>query len=94
MDQVGVFEHRIGMVARRAAKAAQVEVADAEAQTSPDHDERERSLLTRIGLTTDELDFVWTLAARAVEPRVAAYMKAIWGSEVRGGCSTRACVSR
>jgi len=44
-----------------------------------------RALADSLGLTRDELDFVWSAVAHAVDPRVAAHLATTFGSEARRG---------
>lgn len=79
------FDRRIGMVVRRAAIAAQVETT---APTSGDSfNELEDTWRGRVPIDDDALDFLWTVVARAVEPRVGAYLRTVWGNEARLGVS-------
>ncbi len=48
---------------------------------------RATGLARRLGLGAAELDFLWTVVARAVEPRVGAHLRALYGGEARGGVS-------
>jgi ATPase family associated with various cellular activities (AAA) len=44
-------------------------------------------LATTLGLDADELDLVWSVVARAVEPRVGAHLRAVFGNDARVGVS-------
>jgi len=44
-------------------------------------------LASALGLEPDELAFVWAVVARAVEPRVGAHLRAVFGNEARVGLS-------
>jgi len=44
-------------------------------------------LATALGLEPDELDFVWSVVARAVEPRVGSHLRAVFGNDARHGVS-------
>ena len=48
---------------------------------------RATGLARRLGLGAAVLDFLWTVVARAVEPRVGAHLRALYGGEARGGVS-------
>jgi hypothetical protein len=79
------FARRVAIVVRRAAVAAQVETA---APASGDSfSEPEGTWRGRIPIDDDALEFLWTVVARAIEPRVGAYMRTVWGNEARIGVS-------
>ena len=40
-----------------------------------------------MSIDDDALDFVWAVVARAVEPRVGAYLRMVWGNDARIGLS-------
>jgi ATPase family associated with various cellular activities (AAA) len=88
-----VFEARIDAIVQRAATAAGTAPPDAPAPppdppTAPvERGARELALRDQLGIDDDALDFVWSLVARAVEPRLAAYLRAVWGNEARIGVS-------
>jgi hypothetical protein len=84
-----LFEARIEEIVQRAATAAGPPQADGPARpmTRMERGVRERALLERLGIDDDALDFVWSLVARAVEPRLAAYLRAVWGNDARIGVS-------
>jgi len=42
---------------------------------------------TALGLAPDELEFVWSVVTRAVEPRVGAHLRAVFGNDARIGMS-------
>ncbi len=86
MSAGGGFEYRIAEVARRAAVAAGV-TEPTEVPAAVASDPREAQLAARLQLDDDTVDFVWTLVARACEPRVPAYLRAVWGNEARVGVS-------
>jgi hypothetical protein len=44
-------------------------------------------LASVLGLTPDEVDFLWSVVARAMEPRVGAHLRAVFGNEARVGIS-------
>jgi len=78
------FEARVVDVVRRAATTAGV--ADRpEPAPLPERTAPEKRLREALGIDDDALDFVWTLVARAVEPRVGAYLRAVWGNDARVG---------
>jgi hypothetical protein len=77
------FEARIEAVARAAERAARL--ADGEqppampsVPTDPDGSPA-RVLAEALGLSADELDLVWSIVARAIDPRVAAHVRAVHG---------------
>ncbi|MDB4959121.1 MAG: hypothetical protein JWO36_6690, partial [Myxococcales bacterium] len=67
------FDRRIAIVVQRAAIAAQV--ATPTPTTCDSFNEPEGTLRGRMSIDDDALDFVWTVVARAVEPRVGAYLR-------------------
>ena len=81
-----VFELRVAEVVRRAAIAAGVTDV-APPQAVPAGDPREQLLRDAFGLDEDALDFVWSLVARAIEPQVGAYLRAVWSNDARVGVS-------
>jgi len=48
---------------------------------------RAELLAAALGLCEAELDFVWSVVARAVEPRVGVYLRAVFGNDARVGVS-------
>src|SRR5690349_19013617 len=92
-DRAGLMENtfgqRIAMVVRRAAVAAQVAAPppDPTSTTDSSFNEREATLRRRVSIDDDALDFVWTVVARAVDPRVGAYLRMVWGNDARIGLS-------
>jgi cytidylate kinase len=79
------FDRRIAIVVQRAAIAAQVETPTP--TTGDSFNEPEGTLRGRMSIDDDALDFVWTVVARAVEPRVGAYLRMVWGNDARIGVS-------
>jgi hypothetical protein len=82
----GVFEIRVADVARRAALAAGVAEVGEPVPEAP-RDGREQHLRGALALDDDSLDFLWSAVARAVEPRLGAYLRAVWGNDARVGLS-------
>ncbi len=83
------FDQRIAIVVQRAAIAAQVAppTPGSTPTTGGSFNEPEETLRRRLSIDDDALDFLWTVVARAVEPRVGAYLRMVWGNEARAGVS-------
>ena len=88
------FERRVESVLAAAARAARLlQPADAatpaERSVHPERPEHGRAqrLARALHLTTDEVDLVWTAVARAVDPRVAPELRAVFGNDARAGVS-------
>jgi hypothetical protein len=82
----GAFELRVAEVVRRAAIAAGVTDVDPPSP-APADDPRELLLRDVLGLDEDAFDFVCSVVARAVDPRIGAYLRAVWGNDARVGMS-------
>jgi ATPase family protein associated with various cellular activities (AAA) len=88
------FERRIELVlaaVTRAARALEPAGADP-GPTRADHPERPaegraQSLARALRLTNDEVDLVWTVVARAVDPRIAPQLRTVFGADARPGVS-------
>ena len=86
------LERRIQLVIARAERAARRIAGEAAlppppepgapAPGTPGH-----ALALALRLTSDELDLVWSVVARAIEPRVAAHARAAFGVDARLGLS-------
>jgi ATPase family associated with various cellular activities (AAA) len=98
MDDERHFEQQVAVVtadAARAAALAQGAIDEASATVSTGDGDgdgdgsggRMASIARRLGLSTAEVDFVWTAVARAVEPRVGAHLRTIYGNDARLGVS-------
>lgn len=95
MGAVEDFEHRIDAIAAAAewaARAAELgrdapPPAASPAPPAAGDDSRARTLAERLRITDDELDLVWTVVARAVDPRVVAHLRGVFGADARLGIS-------
>ncbi len=92
MDDARHFEQQIAVVshaAERAVTRAQP-VVDGVPSPPPVVDApgpRATRLASRLALTPAEVDLLWTVVARSVEPRVGAHLRALYGGDARGGVS-------
>jgi len=78
------LEDRIEAVVALAARAA-ARAEGSDVQPVPAIAEPARGGL--LGLAADELDFLWSVVARAIDPRVGAHLRAVYGTEARLGIS-------
>src|SRR5690348_15300083 len=87
-----VFEGRVRAMVAAVERAAAlvrdptVSVPMADVPQAPSGS-RAETLATVLGLDAGELDFVWSVVIRAVEPRVGAHLRAVFGSDARIGMS-------
>jgi hypothetical protein len=86
------FERRVDSVVRAAERAAvriggeaAVLVPELPAVEPPAPGTPGELLARLLGLSIDEHDLVWTVAARAVEPRVGAHLRAVFGNRAETG---------
>ncbi len=71
------------LVAATQTELAEVETALAHLRREPNR--RDARLAGAMGLTDDQLDFLWGVVARAVDPLLLALLQPICGTEVRKG---------
>jgi ATPase family associated with various cellular activities (AAA) len=86
------FEDRVRSVVAAAERAAMLihdPTASVPSVERPDTRAGSRAelLATALGLDADELDFVWSVVTRAVEPRLGAHLRAVFGNDARVGVS-------
>lgn len=81
-----VFEGRVAEVVYRSARVARLPDPG---EPPPKIEQGARELALRDGLAIDDdaMDFLWSLVARAVEPKVGNAMQAAWGNGARIGMS-------
>ena len=81
--------HAMVLATERAAQLVRDPSASAPAIEMPATSPGSRAdvLATALGLGPGELDFVWSVVARAVEPRVGAHLRAVFGNDARIGMS-------
>jgi hypothetical protein len=87
------FDLQVENVVRAAARLAALaapEVAAIEpalADEIPPAGGRDHTLARLLGIEADDIDLLWTVVARAVEPRVSAHLRAAFGGEAKSGVS-------
>ncbi|MEJ7597834.1 MAG: hypothetical protein WKG01_08005 [Kofleriaceae bacterium] len=87
-DQLlGRVEGVVVAAARAAARSEGTEVAAHIAPPAVLVGSRGAQLAGMLGLTEDELDFLWSVVARAIDARVGAHLRAVFGTEARFGLS-------
>jgi hypothetical protein len=92
MDPAVEFERCIGVVATSAARTAK-RIVDPEAVPPlpvaivPQPGTPAHELAVALALAPDEVEFVWSVIGRAVEPLVAAHAREVFGADARVGVS-------
>jgi hypothetical protein len=91
VDDRRELDLRIEYIAKLAARAASL-AGGGEAPAivpagAPAAGSRAASLAWGLGLEPDEVDFLFAVVARAVDPRVGSHLRAVFGTDARGGLS-------
>lgn len=92
MDVALEFERWLGMVAQSAERAATrltdpQRVSPLPEALVPTPGSPAQALALTLGLTDDEVGFLWSVVARASEPSINANARVVFGPEARGGVS-------
>ena len=91
VDEVAVFERQVRVVGLRAERALRRGTEPAAAapieMPGPEPGTAAHSLALTLTLTDDELDLLWSVVARSVEPSVGATLRAVFGLDARFGVS-------
>lgn len=92
MDPAVEFERCVGVVATSAVRTAK-RIVDPEAVSPllsaivPQPGTPAHELAVALALAPDEVEFVWSVVGRAVEPQVAAHARDVFGADARLGVS-------